>query len=79
MGRKKQSKCAKVLQHLKKFGNITTGEICLMFIRDKKITTCPHSIIRDLREKYTITDIWERDTDNKGRHKRYFLEEQAEA
>ncbi len=78
MGKVKQSLTNKVLQHLKRFGNITTKQICLMLLEQQRFTTCPHSIIRDLREKYTITDIWERDPEKGGRYKRYFLKEAEE-
>lgn len=54
------NKQAEVEKYLRKYGEITSLEISQMFY-----STCPHSIIRDLREKYgydAITDEWQSKT-----------------
>lgn len=54
------NKQAEVEKYLRKYGEITSLEIMQMFY-----STCPHSIIRDLRTKYgydSITDEWQSKT-----------------
>lgn len=54
------NKQEQVEKYLRKYGEITSLEIMQMFY-----STCPHSIIRDLREKYgynSITDEWQSKT-----------------
>ena len=54
------NKLAEVEKYLRKYGEITSLEISQMFY-----STCPHSIIRDLRIKYgdnAITDEWQSKT-----------------
>ena len=54
------NKLEQVEKYLRKYGEITSLEIMQMFY-----STCPHSIIRDLREKYgvdAITDEWQSKT-----------------
>lgn len=74
MGKIKQSQRSKILQHLKRFKTITTKKICQVLWDDFNFTTCPHSIIRDLRKKYIISDTWETDPEKGDRYKRYKLE-----
>lgn len=76
----------KVLEHLKKHGSITSLE---MF--DKFYICCPHSIIRNIRNKFGydyIDDLWctkkRKERDDKGkertvsiRYKQYFLKKFA--
>lgn len=65
---KNQSQNQKVFDYLKEYGSITALE---MF--EKFYICCPHSVIRDLRKKYEITDVWE-EINNK-RFKRWILQE----
>jgi hypothetical protein len=54
------NKLAEVEKYLRKYGEITSLEIMQMFY-----STCPHAIIRDLREKFgadSITDEWQNKT-----------------
>lgn len=74
MGKIKQSQRSKILQHLLRFKTITNKKICQVLWEAQDFTTCPHSIIRDLRKKYTITDTWEIDPIDGDRYKRYKLE-----
>ena len=64
------TQAAKVLEFLKINKSITALEMIKHFY-----ITAPHSVIRDLRKKYTITDDWE--YTNKSKHKRYMLDEQG--
>lgn len=58
----------KVFEYLKRNGSITALEMFKYFY-----ICCPHSVIRDLRKKYEITDVWE-EINNK-RFKRWILQE----
>lgn len=54
------NKHAEVEKYLRKYGEITSLEIMQMFY-----STCPHGIIRDLREKHgynSISDEWHKRT-----------------
>lgn len=66
----KQSQNKKVFDYLQKHGSITALEMFERFY-----ICCPHSIIRDLRKKYEISDIWEIASSGR-RFKRWILNEQ---
>lgn len=66
----KLSQNQKVFDYLKTHGSITALEMFEHFY-----ICCPHSIIRDLRKKYDITDVWENTTGK--RFKRWILNEQG--
>ncbi|MBQ2135577.1 MAG: hypothetical protein II201_01680 [Clostridia bacterium] len=67
----KQSQNQKVFDYLQKHGSITALEMFERFY-----ICCPHSIIRNLRKKYEISDIWENTKSGK-RFKRWILDEQV--
>lgn len=60
----------KVFEYLQKNGSITALEMFNNFY-----ICCPHSVIRDLRKKYDISDIWEQGVHK--RYKRWILNEQG--
>lgn len=62
----KQSQNQKVFDYLKTHGSITSLEMFDLFY-----ICCPHSIIRNLRKKYDISDVWENTTGK--RFKRWIL------
>lgn len=67
----KLSQNEKVYNFLKTHGSITALEMFERFY-----ICCPHSIIRDLRKKYDISDIWEIASSGR-RFKRWILNEQV--
>ncbi len=64
-----------VLEHLIKYGNISTIECYDKY----KITDLQHAIMLLRKDKYKITDRWEKPKEKKGysnKYKRYFLGEE---
>lgn len=65
------SKTERVLEYLKKYKQLTTLEI-----QQLVYTTCPHSIIQDIRKRYgydSVTDEWltkSRIIEEKGKQKK---------
>lgn len=61
-----------VLEHLIKYGNISTIECYSRY----KITDLQHAIMELRKDKYVITDKWEKPKNKEGycnKYKRYFL------
>jgi len=68
----KQSQKEVVLEHLIKYGNISTIEC----YDNYKITDLQHAIMLLRKDKYVITDKWEKPSNKNGycnKYKRYFL------